>query len=124
MQSVIKWNATVVLMGLLFIGSVPTVKGGPKYAGGDTHTKQVPTKISEVDTANHTLKIVTGRGKVEVYTVTAFTQFFVDGKPAKFEELQKGMIVDVSGSISGATRVNATSTTQAPVSAVPGQAKK
>jgi len=75
-----------------------------------------PALVERVDPANWTIQISTGQKERNVltYTVTKFTQVFVNGKPAKLEEVQKGMRVSVvSSDGKTATRVDA-ATYQAP----------
>lgn len=56
-----------------------------------------PDTVESVDAAAFTIKVASGQKNrtISTYTVTAFTKIFVDGKPAKLEDVKKGMRVTV-----------------------------
>jgi hypothetical protein len=65
-----------------------------------------PPMVESVDTSGMSFKVVDGR-TVNIYTVTNFTQFTINGRAGKFEDLKTGMKVSVTASGTTASRVDA-----------------
>jgi hypothetical protein len=69
-----------------------------------------PDTVESVDAANFSIKVATGQEtrKTISYAVTAFTKVYVGDKPAKLEDVQKGMRVSVvSSDGKSASRIDA-----------------
>ena len=108
MKKQIQWITAVLLIGLMAVVPAAMAKGG----GAKKQVAPMPDTVDSVDAASFQIKIATGQDKdkrvVVPYTVTAFTKIFVNDKPAKLEEVAKGMRVSVvSSDRKTATRVEA-----------------
>jgi hypothetical protein len=66
----------------------------------------VPDRIGQIDTAGPAFEVVS-RKVVSEYNVTELTQFTVNGKPGKFEDIREGMRVSVVADGKTASRVDA-----------------
>ncbi|MCX7887784.1 MAG: hypothetical protein N3B01_11110 [Verrucomicrobiae bacterium] len=83
-----------------------------RRGGGEPQTAKVlkPDTVEGVDVGAHVIKVASGQinRTVTTYTVTAFTKIFVNGRPAKLEDIRKGMRVSVVSSDGRtATRIDA-----------------
>jgi len=90
------------ILVVLFIGGVvfaPSTIEAKKRSGGGPMKQKVPKPdtVESVDAAAFSFKVATGQTdrRTDEYTITGFTKVFVNNKPAKLEEVKKGMRVTV-----------------------------
>ena len=105
MMKQIKWIMLVLVMGSLTVAPVASANGKAKLP-----PPPQPDTIESVDAANFSVKVSTGQDKnrqTVAYTITAFTKIYINDKPSKLEDLQKGMRVSVTDSNKTATRIDA-----------------
>jgi len=93
------------LVGIILIFSLPiaafsAASGKPHHQKHDGPTKPPPRtydKVANIDTEKFTIEVLGKDGKkTTAYGITQFSKIVVNGKPAKFDEIKKGMKVSVT----------------------------
>lgn len=99
-----------VIVVLLFLEATSFVEAGNftyrYYRDHHRCIAMVPDRLGDIDTTRLTFEVISRKG-VSNYTVTELTQFTVNGQPAKFDDLKKGMRVSIVGDGKAVSRVDA-----------------
>jgi hypothetical protein len=111
MKKQINWVVVMVVAGATaFVTSAMAAKRGHGDGKPKPPIVTKPDTVEGVDAATFTIKVATGQKdrRTVPYTITAFTKIYINDKPSKLEDIQKGMRVSVASSDGkSATRIDA-----------------
>lgn len=98
----------------LIIGLMASVPVDARSSKPKQQVVPPSTKVTDIDAASFTFKTSNGK-QVNSYVINGFTKVIVNGNPAKFEDVKKGMKVSVISSDGKvASRIDADGTGEEP----------
>jgi len=122
MRKQITMIMTVLLVGSALMSPCAIAAKSRGSSGPKKPIIPKPDTVEKVDAGKFEIKVASGQKdrRVTPYTITAFTKIYVNNKPSKLEDVQKGMRVNVvSTDGKSASRIDASD-----YAGTPGDKKK